>query len=327
MSSLEEQQQQRRGWHLIIALQYPSVEVCEIQTLTYYHSSKKSCKKDAIHSIREKKICINFSVRQSFSRFLSSSLCSCEGGCVVPNLNSRGLWTGVCVDDLMGHSGDDWCNPVASDVGIRRQLHVGKASWTPPVLALVLKLFDKMAKKIKRLINSVVFSFNTVLIHIGFANSGLSEFLQVSHLNFWLLMTLLTQRIQLFKALKLHGGWYPSHGYHFLAGDFSNGASSHPSYHQPFEFFHSEAELGRVSSSFLAFFFFFLPLPPTTLQDFFLSPPKTSHLDAFTSSRRECLLDFFLASSSGIRLIFRLNPRLIFFGIADDLTLEYCLCT
>lgn len=144
MSSLEEQQQQRRRWHLIIAPQYPSVEVCEIQTLIYYHSSKKSCKKDAIHSIREKKkICINFSVCQSFSRFLACSLCIlpecfCEGGCVVPNLNSRGLWTGVCVDDLMGHSGDDWYNPVASDVGIRRHLRVGKARWMPPVLALLL---------------------------------------------------------------------------------------------------------------------------------------------------------------------------------------------
>lgn len=45
---------------------------------------------------RKKKIRINFSVHQSFSRFLSSSLrilpeCSCEGGCVVPNLDSRGL--------------------------------------------------------------------------------------------------------------------------------------------------------------------------------------------------------------------------------------------
>lgn len=167
-----------------------------------------------------------------------------------------------------------------------------------------------------------------MLIHIGFVNSGLSEFLQVSHLNFWLLMTLLPQRIQLFKALKLHGGWYPSHGYHFLAGDFSNGASSHPSHHQPFEFFHSEAELGRVSSSFLAYFFFFFYLfHQLPCRIFFLSPPKTSHLDAFTSSRRECLLDFFLASSSGIRLVFRLNPQLISFGIADDLTLEYCLCT
>lgn len=146
MSSLEEQQQQRRRWHLLIPLQYPSVEVCEIQTLTYYHSSKKSCKKDAIHSIREKKS-INFSVCQSFSFFLTSSSslcilpeCSCEGGCVVPKLNSRGLRTGVCVDDLMGHSGHDWCNPLALVGGIRRQLHVGKARWMPPVLALVLTL-------------------------------------------------------------------------------------------------------------------------------------------------------------------------------------------
>lgn len=132
----------------------------------------------------------------------------------------------------------------------------------------------KMAKRIKRHV------FNTVLIHIGSANSGLSECLQVSHLNFWLLMTLLTQRIQLSNALKLHGGWDPSHGYHFLAGDFSNGASSHPSHHQPFEFFHSEVELGRVSSSFLAFFFFsptnfpagFFPFPSKDLA------PRCFHL-------------------------------------------------
>lgn len=64
MSSLEEQQ------HLISPLQYPSVEVCEIQTLTYYHSSKKSCKKDAIHSIRGKSRLIFQCVRAFLFFFL-----------------------------------------------------------------------------------------------------------------------------------------------------------------------------------------------------------------------------------------------------------------